>query len=157
MPDSDSPPDEEEKLKSGLYMLFIDGAKRANAPGQPTAVGAIEVVLKDPKGRLVPDGEISRVIEPIMDPYTAEYLALLAGLELARQKDINGLVVFSDSRTLVNQVNKLWKHHTDHLEKLCVEAQEALSQFTAIQVPGYLGSGTATPTNARARRWRAPD
>ena|SRR5437899_1578751 len=76
---------------------------------------------------------VSRAIEPVPDPHTAEYKALLAGIELARQNGINALAVFSDSRILVNQVNKLWKRRR-HLKKLCLEAQEALKPFKAFQV-----------------------
>src|SRR5437899_12010302 len=57
MPDGELVEDEELEPTPGLYILFIDGGKRANALGEKTAVGAIGVALKDPKGKLVPNGE----------------------------------------------------------------------------------------------------
>lgn len=81
----------------------------------------------------VDDGEISRTVGLIPDPHTVEYHALLAGIELARGRGIDYVAVFSDSRTLVNQVNNIWGRR-EHLEKLCLDAQEALSQFKGVQM-----------------------
>ncbi len=118
----------------GLYSLFIDGAKLPNSPGQPKAVGAIGAVLDDPRGNPVQGAEVSEKIAPVQGPTTAEYTAFVRGLELARERGIEYIAVFSDSRTLVNQINKLWRHNTHHLEKLCSEARDALSGFRGSQV-----------------------
>jgi hypothetical protein len=59
--------------------------------------------------------------------------ALLRGLNLAQEFRIKYLAVFSDSRTLVNQVNNLWNKN-EHLAELCEKAQAALKDFQGTQV-----------------------
>jgi ribonuclease HI len=54
-------------------------------------------------------------------------------LQLAREHNIDYLAVFSDSRNLVNQMNKLWNAGAT-LTTLRDEAQEALSNFKGTQV-----------------------
>jgi probable phosphoglycerate mutase len=133
MPVSRPSPEEDTQLTSGLYLLFVDGAKRANPAGKTEAPGGVGVVLKDPKGRLVGGCEISHAIDPVPDPHTAEYQALLAGAQLALGRGVEYVAVFSDSRTMVNQVNNIWNRR-EHLEALCLRAQEALSRFKGVQV-----------------------
>jgi ribonuclease H / adenosylcobalamin/alpha-ribazole phosphatase len=82
---------------------------------------------------LVEGAEFSRTIGPVPDPHSAEYQALLAGLELAKGHTIDYIVVFSDSRTLVNQVNGLWKSK-DHLARYEKQARVALKSFKGWQV-----------------------
>jgi len=73
------------------------------------------------------------VIDPVSDPHSAEYEALLAGLSLTRQLEIKYIAVFSDSRTLVNQVNGLWES-SGHLSKYREKAWNALTEFAGWQV-----------------------
>jgi hypothetical protein len=47
--------------------------------------------------------------------------------------DVEYLVVFSDSRTLVNQVNNLWNKN-ENLAELCDQAQNALRRFKGTQI-----------------------
>lgn len=120
------------KKKKGLYMLHIDGGKKASAPGE-TGEGAIGAMLKEPNGNEIDGAAISEGIDPVPDPHTAEYIALLRGLELAREHKVEYVAVFSDSRTLVNQVNNLWNSNP-HLGTLCEKAQTALKGFKGTQV-----------------------
>ena len=92
--------------RKGLYLLHIDGGKRASAAGE-MGDGAIGALLKEPNGTAIPGAELSERIGPVESPTTAEYRALLRGLELARERGVNYLAVFSDSRILVNQMNRL--------------------------------------------------
>src|SRR5688500_6372195 len=95
-------------MVKGLYLLHIDGGKKASAPGG-TAAGAYGLVLRDPKGKDIDGGVQGQVLkQEIANPHVAEYEALLAGLEFVHQRELPYLAVFSDSRTLVNQVNKIW-------------------------------------------------
>lgn len=118
--------------KKGLYLLHIDGGKKASAAGE-MGEGAIGVLLKQPNGTAIPSAELSDRIGPVESPTTAEYVALLRGLQLAREHDIDYLAVFSDSRNLVNQMNKLW-NAGDTLATLRDEAEEALRNFKGTQV-----------------------
>ena len=120
--------------KKGLYILHIDGGKKASAAGE-MAEGAIGALLKEPSGATIDGAQVSeRLSEPIPDPHTAEYKALLAGLEMARDRyKVQYVAVFSDSRTLVNQVNDLWDRK-GHLADLRNQAREELEKFRGWQV-----------------------
>ncbi len=124
--------DETEQEKKGLYLLHIDGGNKASAAGE-MGEGAIGVLLKEPNGTAIPGAELSERIGPVEGPTTAEYRALLRGLELARERDVDYLAVFSDSRNLVNQINGLW-NAGDNLVRLRDQAKEALSNFKDVQV-----------------------
>src|SRR4051794_29623030 len=109
--------DETKQERKGFYLLHIDGSNRK---------GTIGALLKEPNGTAISGAELSeRIGSPVTGPTMAEYRALLRGLELAREHNVNYVAVFSDSRTLVNQVNRL-SNAGDNLAKLCDEAQEAL-------------------------------
>ena len=118
--------------KKGLYLLHIDGGNKASAAGE-MGVGAIGALLKEPNGTAIPGAELSERIGPVESPTTAEYRALLRGLELARERGVNYLAVFSDSRILVNQMNRVW-NAGDNLAPLRFEAEEMLRKFKGTQV-----------------------
>ncbi|MBA2312942.1 MAG: reverse transcriptase-like protein [Actinobacteria bacterium] len=130
---TDESTEDRTELKKGLYLLKIDGGKKASAAGD-RALGAYGFVLSDPTGKGMPDGQQGKLLEqPVGDPHSAEYEGLLAGLEFARQRDIQYIAVFSDSRTLVNQVNLLWKS-SNHLTEYCSRASDAFAGFKGWQV-----------------------
>lgn len=118
----------------GLYRLHIDGGKQAS-PAGGTALGAYGFVLRDPKGQDIEGGRAGGVLpEPVRDPHSAEYEALLRGLAFAKEpNEINYIAVFSDSRTLVNQVNELWERR-EHLADYCRQAQAQLKRFKGWQM-----------------------
>ena len=124
--------DETKPEKKGLYLLHIDGGNKASAAGE-IGEGAIGALLKEPNGTAIPGAELSERIGPVKSPTTAEYRALLRGLKLARERDVEYLAVFSDSRNLVNQINRLW-NAGDDLATLRDEAVEALRNFKGTQV-----------------------
>ena len=124
--------DETRQEKKGFYLLHIDAGNKASAAGEMSE-GAIGALLKEPNGTAIPGAELSERIGPVESPTTAEYRALLRGLELARERGVNYLAVFSDSRNLVNQMNRLW-NAGDNLVKLRDEAEEALRNFKGTQV-----------------------
>lgn len=121
------------QIVKGLYQLHIDGGKQASAAGEK-GLGAYGFVLCDPRGTELPGGAQGEVIvDPVSDPHSAEYEALLAGLSLTRQLEIKYIAVFSDSRTLVNQVNGLWKSSA-HLSEYREKARNVLAEFAGWQV-----------------------
>jgi len=124
--------DETEQEEKGFYLLHIDGGNKASAAGEMSE-GAIGVLLKEPNGTAIPGAELSERIGPVEGPTTAEYRALRRGLDLARERDVNYLAVFSDSRNLVNQMNGLW-NAGDNLARRRDEAKAALSKFKDVQV-----------------------
>lgn len=124
--------DKIKQEQKGLYLLHIDGGKKASAAGE-TGEGAIGALLKAPNGTPVPGAQLAQRIGHVESPTSAEYQALLRGLELAREHNVSYLAVFSDSRILVNQVNGLWKAG-DNLARLRDEADESLRSFKGTQV-----------------------
>ena len=89
--------DETRQERRGFYLLHIDGSNKRSPGGEME--GAIGALLKEPNGAAIPGAERSERIGFVEGPTTAEYQALLRGLELAREREVNYLAVFSDSRT----------------------------------------------------------
>lgn len=116
--------------KKGLYVLRIDGGKRAI---KGMAEGAIGVVLQEPDETPIEGAKLSERIGPVTSPHVSEYRALIRGLEMAIDCEIDYIATFSDSRTLVNQVNGLWERR-GNLRQLCEEACEILKRFKGWQV-----------------------
>lgn len=79
--------------------IFSDGASSGN-PG-PAAIG---VVITDGKREI----EISRPIGRATNNI-AEYKALIAGLEIARDLNADAVEIYADSELLVKQVKGLYK------------------------------------------------
>jgi ribonuclease HI len=123
---------DQPQIVKGLYQLHIDGGKKASTAGEK-GLGAYGFVLCDPRGTELPGGAQGEVVGPVADPHSAEYEALLAGLSLARQLEIKYIAVFSDSRTLVNQVNRLW-NSSGHLSEYREKAWNALAEFAGWQM-----------------------
>ena len=119
-------------LISGLYLLRIDGAKEASSTGE-SVPRAFAFILRDPKDRPVQGWSKTGTIDRVRDPHSAEYEALLGGLAFARERGIEYIAVFSDSRTAVNQVNNLWSSSA-HLADYCERAKTALSEFKGWQL-----------------------
>ena len=101
--------------------LHTDGGARGN-PG-PAGIG---VVLKDTSGAVI--GEIAQGIG-VATNNVAEYKALLAGLELARDLGVTELDVFMDSELVVSQIKGEWKIKNDALRRLAVDARRLIDRF----------------------------
>jgi ribonuclease HI len=102
-------------------VVHVDGGARGN-PG-PAATG---VVIETPDGQvLYAGGETIGVATNNV----AEYRALLAGLERARELGATEVDVLGDSALVVNQVNGAWKIKEAHLRPLREEAVRALQAF----------------------------
>ncbi|MCX7983898.1 MAG: ribonuclease HI family protein [Bacteroidetes bacterium] len=89
---------------------FIDGASRGN-PGE----SGIGVLLHDSEGNVVQ--ELSAYIGMTTNN-VAEYMALLAALELAQKQKCGQLVVQSDSELLVRQMCGMYKVRNERLKQL---------------------------------------
>jgi ribonuclease HI len=102
-------------------VVHVDGGARGN-PG-PAATG---VVIEDPNGQILyAGGETIGVATNNV----AEYRALLAGLEHARELGATEIDVRGDSALVVNQVNGAWKIKEPHLRPLRENAVRALEGF----------------------------
>lgn len=68
----------------------------------------------------------------------AEYEALIHGLELARERGINNLQIFSDSRLVVQQVCDVFEARDERMIKYVQELRRRISSFpicNIVQVP----------------------
>ena len=104
--------------------LYTDGGARGN-PGP----GAIGVLLCDATGE-----EIVRYKDSIGQATNniAEYCALIAGLEIARQYEPTILNCFLDSELVVKQMTGLYKVKNEHIKKLFAEVKNLEENFGSI-------------------------
>ena len=108
------------------HRLYTDGGARGN-PG-PAGIGAR---LLDASGDVVE--ELADSIGTATNN-VAEYQALLAGLELALDHDVQRLDVFLDSELVVRQVNGQYKVKDAGLKPLHAQACLLLSRFHEVDV-----------------------
>lgn len=106
-----------------IYKLFTDGGARGN-PG-PAAIGAVLY-----EGTKV-IGQVSQTIGETTNNQ-AEYSAVIAGLELARQNKIKELHCFLDSELVVKQLNRNYKVKDKGLAKLFVKVWNLSQSFKKI-------------------------
>jgi ribonuclease HI len=106
--------------------LFADGGSRGN-PGH-AASGA---VLYAEDGTQL--GEVGLYLG-IATNNVAEWRALLAGLEKARELGVDELVVRMDSELVVRQVTGIYKVKHADLIPLASKARSLLRSFTAVDI-----------------------
>lgn len=121
-----------DDLKTGYYLLFIDGGKRANEQGQ--AEGAIGVILQEPNCGAVL-AKVAEKVGSVGSPLEAEYHALIRGLKLAAENRLPYVAVFSDSANVVNQITRGWNKN-ERATELHEEIEEALEPFKGWQLSG---------------------
>jgi ribonuclease HI len=107
-------------------ILHTDGGARGN-PG-PAGIG---VVLKDASGKVI--GEIAQGIGRATNN-VAEYKALISGLELALDRGVTDIEIFSDSELVVSQLKGDWKIKSDSLRRLAVDARRLMNRFASAAI-----------------------
>lgn len=104
--------------------VFIDGASDSDDNG------GVGVVLKS-------NGKELEYISRSVGKKTnneAEYLAMIAGLELALNNNFNSVKVYSDSELLVNQINRKYKVKAENLRPLFNQVLDVLDEFKTFEV-----------------------
>jgi ribonuclease HI len=101
--------------------MNTDGGARGN-PGP----GGIGVVIYDEADEVI--GEVSRAIGHTTNNI-AEYEAVIAGLELAKELGVTDIEIRADSKLVVNQLNGEWKIKSDKLRSLAVNARRLMNAF----------------------------
>lgn len=118
--------------KRGYYLLNadggVDGQRRA---GEPHRIAAIGALLRTRE--LVTVAQLSKTIGTATHN-TAEYQALIKGLQLARDHGISRLRVYLDSELVVDQVNGASAVKQDHLRDLHVVACNLADLFESFRV-----------------------
>ncbi len=111
-------PDEEEK---SMYHLHVDGGSRGN-PG-PAGIGAVLAG---------PDGETVDVLADYIGEATnniAEYQAMISGLELALDRGITKLAIFSDSELIIRQLEGAYRVKNEGLRPYYQQAKALLARL----------------------------
>ncbi|HUG05842.1 MAG: ribonuclease HI family protein [Chloroflexota bacterium] len=106
--------------------LYADGAARGN-PG-PAGAGA---ALVSEEGHVVAEAmrHLGRATNNV-----AEYTALIIGLEVARQHDVQDLEIRMDSKLVVEQMNGNWRIKHPNLKPLAIQAGALLGSFPKRQI-----------------------
>ncbi len=101
-------------------LIFADGGSRGN-PG-PAAIGA---VVLDPS--TAPPARLATVSERIGSTTNnvAEYRAVIAGLEAAREFPAHEVQVRADSKLVIEQLAGRWRVKQEHLRPLHARASAA--------------------------------
>ncbi|MCX7021027.1 MAG: ribonuclease HI family protein [bacterium] len=112
-------------MGEGPARLFTDGGARGN-PG-PAAYG---LVLYDADGNelLRRAGRIGRATNNV-----AEYSAVIAGLELARQLGLTGLDVYLDAQLVVRQLTGEYRTKDPRLAELKTRALALARELTRVR------------------------
>lgn len=107
-------------------VLYADGAARGN-PG-PAGAGA---VLLDDRGEVL--AELRRSLGRATNN-VAEYEALILGLEEARRRGVDRILVRMDSMLVVRQMQGLWKIKHPGLRPRALRAGALLAEFTSRRI-----------------------
>ena len=112
-----------------VVAVYFDGGSRGN-PG-PAAIGA---VVLDPSTS--PPTRLAAISEYIGNTTNnvAEYRALIAGLEAAREFDARRVVVRGDSMLVLKQVEGAWRVKQPHLRPLLDEARALLVPYEHVDL-----------------------
>jgi ribonuclease HI len=107
-------------------VLYCDGASRGN-PG-PAAIGA---VIYGPAGE--PVLQVSQTIGEATNN-AAEYRALIAGLEGARDLGVGELLIRLDSQLLVRQVSGEYRVRSAGLKPLHRRVKALMARFAVVDI-----------------------
>lgn len=99
-------------------LLYTDGASRGN-PGD----SGIGIVLRDNEGNTIDSlaAYIGKTTNNV-----AEYVALIAGLQVAQKHPCQHLVVHADSELMVRQLNGTYKVRNERLKRYFREIETLL-------------------------------
>ena len=108
--------------------IYTDGGARGN-PG-PAGIGAVILDLDQGK-----EGEVLKTVSKYLGETTnnqAEYQAVIAGLETAKNLDVQEVEIVSDSELLVKQCNGEYKVKDPDLAKLFMQVWNLQQSFKKV-------------------------
>ncbi|OIO20101.1 MAG: ribonuclease H [Candidatus Magasanikbacteria bacterium CG_4_10_14_0_8_um_filter_32_14] len=113
--------------------IYTDGGSRGN-PG-PSATG---IVIKNEEGQNVASyGEFLGV----QTNNFAEYMAIISGLKKAKELGADEVDCIVDSKLVCEQLNRNWKVKEPTIQKLFIQAWNALQQFKKFKIKHILRAG----------------
>ena len=113
--------------------IFTDGGSRGN-PG-PAATG---IVIKNELG------EVIAAYGEFLGKQTnnfAEYSAAISALQKAKQLGATKVHLITDSKLVCEQLNRNWKVKEPTIQKLFIQAWNAMQQFTSVKIEHTLREG----------------
>ncbi len=113
--------------------IYTDGGARGN-PG-PAATG---VVIKDDTGKVL--SAFGEYLGKQTNNY-AEYQAIISGLKKAHELGADEVACVADSKLVVEQLNRRWKVKEPTLQKLFIEAWNAMQKFKKVKISHILRQG----------------
>lgn len=116
----------DDEFGLSVVTLAVDGASRGN-PG-PAGIGA---AIIDHNGKSL--AELSRYIGRATNN-EAEYQALVAGLELARERKHPGLVIQTDSELMAKQIKGEYRVKEERLREYYARAHRLLEGFKSWEI-----------------------
>jgi ribonuclease HI len=116
--------DQKSKIPRKKGFLFTDGGSRGN----PGIAGCGAVLYDDKRKEIAVDKKFCG----IQTNNFAEYQGLIIGLELALKNEITDLVVFMDSKLIVEQMSGNYKVKNVGLKPLFEQAKNICENFAGI-------------------------
>ena len=86
----------------------------------------------------------------------AEYQALIAGVEMALDRGVRRLAIFSDSELIVRQIEGRYKVKNDGLRPFHQDAKSLLSRLEEYEIRSIPRESNARPTVSSIRRSIGP-
>lgn len=111
-------------VSNSKWSLFLDGASGR-------VEGGARIVLEGPDGFLL---EYALVFKFKTSNNQAEYKALVAVLELAKDMGVHNLICHTDSRLVVGQMNNEFQIRDDHLIRYFHRASTLVEGFNSIEI-----------------------
>jgi ribonuclease HI len=105
------------------WMMYFDGSLKHEGAGAG-------VLLISPMGE-----QLKYVLQIFwkVSNNEAEYEALLHGLRLAASLGIKRLLVYGDSATVINQVNKSWDRNKENMDAYCLDVRKLENKFYGLE------------------------
>ncbi len=103
-----------------MYSLYFDGASRSN-PG-PASYGGV-IYDKNNTELCVYNDYVGKTTNNV-----AEYLGLFAGLKVCKDNNIKNLIVYGDSKLVIEQVKGNWKVKSENLKPIYNEIKNLLDE-----------------------------
>lgn len=107
------------------YILYTDGGSRGNPGASAIAAFLLDCdnILFDFTGKYIGTGTNN----------SAEYLALIEGLSLAKKHGIKNLMCYLDSELVVKQLNGQYSVKHDEMKKLFDKVSDLKKEFDAVE------------------------
>ena len=107
-------------------IIYTDGGSRGN-PG-PAATG---IVIKDTQGKVL--AAYGEYLGEQTNNF-AEYSAIISALKKAKELGADELTCRADSKLAVEQLNGNWKVKEPSIQKLFVQAYNAMQEFKTVRL-----------------------